>query len=83
MYIKISIWIPINKSMYKYININILKNIRECMKVIKYTKVQSVAGSLTSTIPAVVRDLYKLEKGDTIEWTVDTKTDTITLRKIE
>ncbi len=50
----------------------------------KYTtKVQSVAGSLTTTVPAFARDLLDLKKGDTLEWIIDTKTETISVIKKE
>lgn len=51
------------------------------MKLKYDTKVQAVSGSLTTTVPAFVRDLLKLQKGDTLEWTIDTKEETITIRK--
>ena len=49
----------------------------------KKTKVQTVSGSLTTTIPVFVRDVLSLEKGDTIEWIINTKTEEIKIRKIE
>ena len=48
----------------------------------KKTKVQnSGAGSLTTTVPVFVRDVLDLEKGDTIEWIIDTKTEQIEIKK--
>ena len=54
------------------------------MELKKKTKVQnSGAGSLTTTIPSFVRDVLSLEKGDIIEWIIDTKTEEIQIKKIE
>ena len=51
---------------------------------LKYdTKVQSVAGSLTTTVPAFARDLLSLKKGDSLQWIIDTKNDSITVIKKE
>lgn len=60
-----------------------MKNIKEVMELRKKTKVQTVSGSLTTTIPVFVRDVLSLEKGDTIEWIINTKTEEIKIRKIE
>ena len=60
-----------------------MKNIKEDMELKKKTKVQTVSGSLTTTIPVFVRDVLSLEKGDTIEWIINTKTEEIKIRKIE
>lgn len=49
----------------------------------KKTKVQSVSGSLTTTVPSFVRDVLDLEKGDTLEWIIDTKNETIEIVKKE
>ena len=49
----------------------------------KKTKVQTVSGSLTTTIPVFVRDVLSLEKGDTIEWIINTKTEEIKIRKVD
>ena len=49
----------------------------------KKTKVQSVAGSLTTTIPVFVRDVLNLEKGDTLLWEINTKTDEIKIKKVQ
>jgi bifunctional DNA-binding transcriptional regulator/antitoxin component of YhaV-PrlF toxin-antitoxin module len=60
-----------------------MKNIKEDMELKKKTKVQnSGAGSLTTTIPSFVRDVLSLEKGDTIEWIINTKTEEIKIRKV-
>ena len=53
------------------------------MELRKKTKVQTVSGSLTTTIPVFVRDVLELEKGDTIEWIINTKTDEIIIKKVE
>lgn len=53
------------------------------MELRKKTKVQTVSGSLTTTIPVFVRDVLSLEKGDTIEWIINTKTEEIKIKKIE
>lgn len=47
----------------------------------KRTKVQHVAGSLTSSIPVTVRNILSLEKGDTIEWIINPKTNEIKIIK--
>lgn len=47
----------------------------------KRTKVQYVAGSLTSSIPVTVCNILSLEKGDTIEWILNPKTNEIKIRK--
>ena len=49
----------------------------------KKTKVQTVSGSLTTTIPVFVRDVLLLEKGDTIEWIINTKTEEIQIKKVK
>ena len=51
------------------------------MKLKYETKLQSVSGSLTTTVPAFVRDFLELHKGDTIEWIIDTKEEQVTVRK--
>ena len=53
------------------------------MKMRYKTKVQTTGGSLRTSIPKIVKDLIELQKGDTLEWTIDTKTDEITIKKIE
>ena len=51
---------------------------------LKYkTKIQSVSGSLTTTVPAFARDMLDLKKGEQLEWIIDTKSETITVRKLE
>lgn len=47
------------------------------------TKVQKVAGSLTTTIPSTARDFFNLKKGDTLIWEIDFKNDTMTVCKKE
>lgn len=49
---------------------------------LKYnTKVQSTGGTLSTSIPKIIRDLLELEKGDTVIWDVDLDDKTITLTK--
>ena len=60
-----------------------MTNIKEDMELKKKTKVQTVSGSLTTTIPVFVRDVLSLEKGNTIEWIINTKTEEIKIRKVE
>ena len=61
-----------------------MTNIKEDMELKKKTKVQNAgAGSLTTTVPSFVRDVLSLEKGDTIEWIINTKTEEIKIRKIQ
>lgn len=49
----------------------------------KRTKLQYVAGSLTSSVPVTVCNLLSLEKGDTIEWIINPKTNGIKIRKFK
>ena len=50
----------------------------------KKTKVQNAgAGSLTTTVPSFVRDVLKLQKGDTLLWEINTKTEEIKIKKIK
>ena len=37
----------------------------------KFTKIQIISGSLTTTIPATIRDTLELEKGDSLEWNIE------------
>lgn len=54
------------------------------MELRKKTKIQNAgAGSLTTTVPSFVRDVLELEKGDIIEWIINTKTDEIRIKKVE
>ncbi len=49
---------------------------------LKYnTKVQSTGGTLSTSIPKVIRDILELEKGDTVTWKVDLSTKSISLDK--
>jgi len=45
------------------------------------TKIQSVAGSLTTTIPAFARDFLALSKGEKLEWIIDTETGIVCVSK--
>lgn len=63
--------------------INIIINIMECMKLKYTTKVQSVAGSLTTSIPKTIRDALSLQKGDEVEWELDLNTQEIKVKKLE
>lgn len=50
--------------------------------ILKYsTKVQSVSGSLTTSIPKTIRDVLTLEKGDKVEWELDLTTQEIKIKK--
>ena len=61
-----------------------MTNIKKDMELRKKTKVQNAgAGSLTISVPSFVRDVLSLEKGDTIEWMINTKTEEIKIRKIQ
>ena len=51
------------------------------MKLKYNTKVQSTGGTLSTSIPKIIRDLLELEKGDTVIWNVDLDEKTITLDK--
>ena len=49
---------------------------------LKYsTKVQSTGGTLSTSVPKLIRDLLELEKGDTLIWKVDLTTKSISLDK--
>ncbi len=51
---------------------------------LKYnTKVQSTGGTLTTSIPKIIRDFLELQKGDSITWKVDLDEKTISLTKKE
>ncbi len=45
------------------------------------TKIQSVAGSITTTIPATVRDFLNLSKGESVTWVIDTETGIVSVAK--
>lgn len=53
------------------------------MKMRYKTKVQITSGSLRTTIPKFLTDFIGLEPGDQIEWTIDTKTEEITIKKLK
>ncbi|MDO5820893.1 MAG: hypothetical protein Q4Q32_03645 [Methanobrevibacter sp.] len=54
------------------------------MELKKKTKVQNAgAGSLTTTVPSFVRDVLNLQKGDTLLWEINTKTEEIKIKKIK
>lgn len=67
--------------MTKYNNINIIKSIYGGMELKYDTKVQSTGGTLSTSIPKIIRDILELEKGDSVTWKVDLSTKTITLTK--
>lgn len=49
---------------------------------LKYTtKLQSTGGTLSTSIPKTIRDIFELEKGDTVLWKVDLTNKTISLEK--
>lgn len=43
-------------------------------KMIKETKVQDIGGSMTTTIPSIIRDTHHIKKGDTVRWIIDFST---------
>lgn len=51
------------------------------MKLEYNTKVQSTGGTLSTSIPKIIRDLLELEKGDTVTWKIDLEEKTIILEK--
>lgn len=55
------------------------------MKLKYRTKVQSTGGTLSTSIPKTIRDLYNLGKGDTVEWivSIDEQGTKVTLEKLE
>ena len=53
------------------------------MKMRYQTKVQTTGGSLRTSIPKIVKDLIELQKGDSLEWIIDTKTEEISIKKID
>ena len=51
---------------------------------LKYTsKVQRHGGSRLVSIPKTIRDVFDIDKGDTIIWEYNLETQTITIRKLE
>ena len=49
---------------------------------LKYdTKVQSTGGTLSTSIPKIIRDILELEKGDTVTWKVNLQDKSISLDK--
>ena len=51
------------------------------MKLKYTTKLQSTGGTLSTSIPKVIRDILELEKGDTVVWNVDLSNKSISLEK--
>ena len=51
------------------------------MKLKYDTKIQATGGTLSTSIPKIIRDLLELEKGDTVTWEVDLDEKTIILDK--
>ena len=47
------------------------------------TKVQTTGGTLSTSIPKIIRDILELEKGDSVQWEVDLETKTVTVKKLE
>lgn len=43
--------------------------------MIKESKIGSLGGSLTATIPAGIKDLFEVDKGDKAVWIADTDGD--------
>ena len=54
-----------------------------CMKLKYSTKVQSASGSLTTSIPKIIRDFLVLKKGNELEWELDLNTLEIKVKKLE
>ena len=49
---------------------------------LKYsTKVQSTGGTLSTSVPKIIRDILELEKGDTLVWKVNLSDKSISLEK--
>ena len=55
----------------------------ESIKLKYSTKVQSVSGSLTTSIPKIIRDFLVLEKGNELEWELDLNNLEIKVKKLE
>ena len=53
------------------------------MKVQETTKVQISGRSYWSSIPVLMRKNLNIEKGDTIVWDLDTKTDELCLKVVK
>lgn len=53
------------------------------MKLKYNTKVQTTGGTLSTSIPKVIRDILEIEKGDSVQWEVDLETRTVTMKKLE
>ena len=67
--------------MTKNITINTMKSINGGMNLKYNTKVQSTGGTLSTSIPKIIRDILELEKGDTVTWNVNIDEKIITLNK--
>lgn len=53
------------------------------MKLKYTTKVQSTSGSLTTSIPKIIRDALSLNKGDKVEWELDMDSHEIKIKKLK
>lgn len=54
-----------------------------CMIIKKTTSIQKNAGSLLSVIPKVATEFLDIDKGDILVWEIDTKNETIMVKKLE
>lgn len=52
------------------------------MKLEYYTKIQKNGGSLRTSIPLVVRELFDINKEDMLKWTVNPRTEQIIVEKV-
>jgi bifunctional DNA-binding transcriptional regulator/antitoxin component of YhaV-PrlF toxin-antitoxin module len=52
------------------------------MKLEYYTKIQKNGGSLRTSIPLVVRELFDINKEDMLKWTVTPRTEQIIVEKV-
>lgn len=52
------------------------------MKLEYYTKIQQSGGSLRTSIPLVVRELFDINKGNMLKWTIDPQKEHIIVEKV-
>lgn len=53
------------------------------MKLKYKTKLQTQGGTLSTSVPKVIRDVLSLSKGDSLEWEVDLSNQEIKVKKSE
>lgn len=53
------------------------------MSIKRITKIQKVGGSLRTTIPVLVKELYDLDAGDSLEWEINLEENKIVVSKVK